>query len=68
LDSLEENPQRYGFAHESDLFPFEIREVLYGSGRKRTHRALFRISGNRVEVLVIRHVSQRDVEPEDLPE
>lgn len=66
LDSLKTNPSRCGVAHESECFDFEIRELLYGSGRRKTHRALFRIVGDRVEILAIRHVAQRDLNPDDL--
>lgn len=66
LLSLSENPLRYSLARESELFRYELRELLYGSGRRNTHRALFRVVGNRVEVMLIRHFAQRDVTPEDL--
>jgi plasmid stabilization system protein ParE len=59
-------PERHSLAHESSEFPFELREVHYGSGRRKTHRAVFTITGRRVEVLTIRHFSQRDLTPDDL--
>lgn len=68
IQSLKHNPERCGLAHESDAFPFDLRELLYGSGRRKTHRVLFRIVGNLVEVLVIRHHSQQDVTPDDIPD
>jgi hypothetical protein len=40
--------------------------MLYGSGRKKTHRALFRVQDERVEVMLIRHAAQRDVDPADI--
>lgn len=66
LHSLSVNPQRHARAKESDQFPYELRELSYGSGRRKTHRAYFRIVGQQVEVLAIRHVAQRDVTPDDL--
>ena len=54
LESLKENLQRFGLARESDKFPYNLHELPYGSGRQKTHRGLFRIQGNRVEVLAIR--------------
>jgi plasmid stabilization system protein ParE len=59
LESLENNPLRGGLAPESHLFDFELREIYYGSGRRITHRALYRVVGNKVEVLSIRHHAQR---------
>jgi plasmid stabilization system protein ParE len=64
--SLSKNPERCGLAHESDEFPFELRELLYGSGRKKTHRILFAVRPDKVVVHGIRHMSQRDLTPDDL--
>jgi plasmid stabilization system protein ParE len=66
LEMLEENPELGGLAPESDQFDFELRELCYGSGKRLTHRALYRIVGTTVEVLSIRHHAQRPVKPSDL--
>lgn len=66
LESLRHNPERCGLAHEDVDFPFELRELLYGSGRKKTHRALFRVDGATIVVLAIRHVAQRDVTRDEI--
>ena len=66
LESLEDNPLGGSLAPESHLFDFELREVYYGSGRRVTHRALYRIVGNTVEVLSIRHHAQRPLRSGDL--
>jgi plasmid stabilization system protein ParE len=66
LESLTTDPDSFPLARESDDLKFELRELHYGSGRRRTHRALFRISDNAVEVLTIRHAAQRDVTADDL--
>lgn len=55
INSLGQNPLRCGIIAESRRFPFELRELLYGSGRRRTHRAVFRMIGDTVEVIAIRH-------------
>ncbi len=70
IASLAENPQRCGLAHENEAFPFQIFALHYGSGRRKTHRAVFRVDGQTVEVvevLAIRHHAQRDLHPEDIP-
>jgi plasmid stabilization system protein ParE len=67
IRSLSENPQRHGLAFENDNFPFDIHALLYGSGKRLTHRAVFRIADQTVEVLTIRHTAQRELKPEDLP-
>lgn len=64
--TLGRNPQRCSLAHESPDFPFELRELLFGSGRRKTHRALFAIRPDRVVVHGIRHFAQRDFAPDDL--
>lgn len=58
--SLAKNPLRGGIAHETDFLGFELRELLYGVGRKKTHRILYRITPDVVKILAVRHVAQRD--------
>lgn len=66
LESLEQNPFRCAVAPENGLIDFEVRELLYGSGKQLTHRAIFRIVENRIEVLTIRHHAQRPLQHGDL--
>ncbi len=63
---LEEDPERFPLAHENDAFPFCVRQLVYGLGRSKTHRALFEVRDDRVVVFAIRHLGQADVTPEDL--
>jgi len=64
LAGLCSNPQRCPLACESQRFPSEIRQLLYG--KRRTYRALFTIRHETVVVLHIRHSSRREASPEDL--
>ena len=66
INSLATNPERCGLAHETNDFDFEIREHLYGVGRKKTHRILFQITEETVEVLAVRHVAQQDFSSDDI--
>ena len=66
LEILAQNPLRCAVAPENELFDFELRELLYGSGKRLTHRAIYRIVENTVEVLTIRHHAQRPLQPGDL--
>jgi plasmid stabilization system protein ParE len=66
LGSLSENPERHGVAREDSLFPFPVRQLLYGLGKRPSHRAVFEVRGDEVIVHAIRHVSQRDLTPDDL--
>ena len=66
IAALEEFPLRCGLAPESESFPFELRQLLYGLGRRYTHRALFVVHPHRVVVHAIRHLSQRELTADDL--
>jgi plasmid stabilization system protein ParE len=50
IQSLEAFPTRCPIAEESRFFDFEVRRLLIGS-----YRVLFRIVGNTVQVLHVRH-------------
>jgi plasmid stabilization system protein ParE len=64
---LAQEPQRCSLAREHDKFPFEIRQLIYGLGRKGTHRAVFTIRQDKVVILLIRHLAQSDLDFGDLP-
>jgi plasmid stabilization system protein ParE len=66
IASLAEMPERCSLAHENDLFPVELREIHYGSGRRKTHRAVFYIVNGVVMVIAIRHFAQDDLSPDVL--
>jgi plasmid stabilization system protein ParE len=66
IESLEENPFIGPLAPESEHVDFELREIYYGSGKQLSHRALYRVRGNLIEVLSIRHLSQGPLKPGDL--
>lgn len=60
LASLETEPQRCPLANENSQLPIELQQLLFGSGRRITHRILFAIRSKRVVVHAIRHVAQHD--------
>lgn len=66
LNSLSGNPEQYAVARESEFLPVELRQMLYGSGKRITHRILFVIREQRIVVYQIRHVAMRDITPDDL--
>lgn len=65
LHGLQEKPDRFGLAREDSSFPVSVRQLLYGAGRRVTHRALFTIRDDMVYVFSIRHVAQKDLSPDD---
>ena len=66
ISGLSTTPEKHPLAREDADFSFTLRQLVYGLGRKPTHRALFRIRDDAVIVYGIRHLVQRDVTPEDL--
>jgi len=67
IDSLSLNPMRCATARENKRFPIEIRQLNFGVGNKKTHRAVFTIRGEQVVVFAIRHLARLDLDPDDLP-
>jgi len=66
LERLAENAETYALAPENDQFDVEIRQLLLGVGSRPTHRAIYRIHGDRVEVLTIRSARQDVLSPDDV--
>ena len=66
IAGLSENPERHGPSREMDRFAIEIRDLLFGLGRRPTHRAVFTIRGEEVVVLTVRHMAQQDLSPDDI--
>ena len=66
FDSLSENPERHPLAVENEFHRKTLRQVLFGVGRKPTHRALFHVDGETVYILAVRHVAQGPIDPSDL--
>ncbi|MCG8587494.1 MAG: type II toxin-antitoxin system RelE/ParE family toxin, partial [Pirellulales bacterium] len=66
LKTLAENPQHHALAPEDHKFEFSVRQLLYGVGKKPTHRAVFRVRGDKVVVYTIRHLHQQELASDDL--
>ena len=64
--SLEQNPERCPKSNESSRFPIELKQLLYGSGRRTTHRIIFTIRPKLVVIYAVRHVAQSDLNPDEL--
>ncbi len=65
MKALRKTPEKFPLAHENDDFPFVLREMLFGLGRRMTHRVLFVVHRNRVMIHQVRHVAQSDMTPGD---
>ncbi len=66
LLDLEANPERYPRASEDGLWPFIVRQLNFGLGRKPTHRAVFTVRDSVVYVLRVRHLAQSELTADDL--
>jgi plasmid stabilization system protein ParE len=62
METLTRHPTRCPRAAESDKFPEELRQLLYGK-RRNKHRIIFAIRDNYVVVLFIHHSSRDELEP-----
>lgn len=67
IRTLASDAEQCPLARENDLFPYEVRDLHYGLGRRPTHRAVFTIRPDDVLVLSIRHLAQRNLTSDDLP-
>jgi len=68
IASLTQTALQHSATRENDLYqlPYTVRQLLYGIGKKPTHRAVYEIRGNTVYVVAIRHLAQNDLERGDL--
>lgn len=66
--SLSDNPERHALARENDFYelPFSARQLLYGLGKKPTHRAVYEVRGDTVFVIAVRHLAQDDLASQEL--
>src|SRR5205823_9035701 len=67
IQSLTDQPERCPLAPEADVFPFPIRQLLYGK-RTGVYRILFVVQENAVSVLAVRHAARDYLDPMDAPE
>jgi plasmid stabilization system protein ParE len=66
MQGLSRNPQRCPKSPESPRLLMETRDLYYGLGRRKTHRAVFTIRSDMVLVLAIRHLAQDELTPDDI--
>jgi plasmid stabilization system protein ParE len=64
IDTLRRHPSRCPLAAENHKFPEDIRELLYGGGKRaHKHRIIFTIREDAVHVLYLRHSARDELEP-----
>lgn len=62
LLSLAHNPERRSLAPEDGVWPYQLRQLTFGLGRRPSHRALFCIRGDAVFVLRVRSLAQSELQ------
>lgn len=65
LSELAKDPERWPLATENGEVAGELREMHFGIGRSKTHRAIFGIRNNKVVVYAVRHLAQDNLTAED---
>jgi plasmid stabilization system protein ParE len=65
IATLQEKPQRCTLAIEHEIFPEEVRQLLFGKS-KSMYRVLFTIRDTTVYVLYVRHTAQAPLTVADL--
>ncbi len=65
IDTLEINPARCALAEESDAFPEEVRQLLFGK-RRAAFRILFVVRDHTVHVLRIVRGARLSLKPDEL--
>jgi plasmid stabilization system protein ParE len=65
IRSLEHHPERCGLAPESEWYPGDLRQLLYGK-RRGTYRILFEVRSDAVYILRVRHGAQDLLQPDEL--
>jgi plasmid stabilization system protein ParE len=66
IRSLATKPENRPLAPENEAFPYELRQLHYGLGKRPTHRAVFTIRPDTVLVLRVRHLAQKPLSPDNL--
>ncbi|TAF03800.1 MAG: type II toxin-antitoxin system RelE/ParE family toxin [Nostocales cyanobacterium] len=65
IATLQDKPQRCALAVEHEIFPEEVRQLLYGKS-KNIYRVMFTIRENMVSVLYVRHAAQAPMTVDNL--
>jgi hypothetical protein len=65
IATLQEKPQRCALAVEHEIFPEQVRQLLYGKS-KTIYRVLFMVREQTVYILYMRHSAQAPMTVDDL--
>ena len=65
IKNLSADAEQHALAAENANFPFEIRQLNYGLGRRPAHRAIYTIRPDMILVLRVQHLLQNDLTLDD---
>ncbi len=68
LHSLVTFPESHPLADENDSFPYEVRNILFGLGARKSYRAIFTIQEETIYVLSVQRGAQDSLNPVDFPD
>jgi plasmid stabilization system protein ParE len=68
IAGIADRPERFPLARENHFadLPYPLRQLVYGLGKRPTHRAVYEVRDQTVYIVAIRHLAQDDLSPEDL--
>ncbi len=66
ISGLANHVERHSLIPDNLSLPEEFRQMTYGIGTRKSHRAVFEIRNDRVYVCEIRHLAQDTLTAEDL--
>lgn len=65
LNALAEFAESHSLSVENEDFSFEIRDCLFGLGKRKSYRGIFTIDSDVVRVLTVRRSSERPFRPDE---
>lgn len=68
VTQLQADAHAYGFAPETGLRGFELRQLLFRTRRGRTYRGIYTLQDNVIYLLRVRGPGQAPLTPSDLDE
>jgi plasmid stabilization system protein ParE len=66
IEGLTNSYMHHSIAPESNSFPTEVRQLLFGTGRSYTHRVLYQIHEDAVAIVAVLHRAQGAIERKDI--
>ena len=66
LEAIGNSPASYGLSAENGVFPFDLRDALVGTGRRKLYRAIFRIEDDVVTIYRVVRAAEGIIQADEL--